>query len=161
MASVQFNISKGREVELYERVLTSDPTNSVLTMLVLASGSANGVNGLVDFDTVAAILAGGYTEVTNTNYARIELDNTDLAAWTPDDTNNRVLLTLPLQSFLNISAGDVWDIVVVAYDDDSTGGTDADLVPITGGELREDGTALVPNTSTVVIDFSSVWITAT
>jgi sirohydrochlorin ferrochelatase len=161
MASVQFNISKGREVEFYNRVDNNDPANSALIMMVLKTGSANGVNGLVDFDTFAAILAGGYTEVTNTNYTRKTLTDADLTAWTPDDTNNWVRLTLPLQSWLNISSGDSWDIVVVGYDNDTTGGTDANIVPVTGGEIRESGTAIVPNTSTVVIDFSSVWITAT
>jgi hypothetical protein len=161
MASVQCNISKGREVEWYNNVVTNSPANSALIMLVLRSGSANGVNGLVDFDTVAAITAGGYTEVTNTNYARKTLTDADLIAWAPDDTNNRVLLTLPMQSWLNIASGNTWDLVVVAYDSDTTGGTDANLVPITGGEIRQNGTAIVPNTSTVVIDFSSVWITAT
>jgi hypothetical protein len=161
MASIQFNISKGREVEFYNRVDNNDPANSALIMLVLEAGSVSGINGLTDFDTVAAITAGGYTEVNNANYARKTLTDADLSAWTPDDTNNRVLLTLPIQSFLNIGAGDTWDIVVVAYDSDTTGGTDANLVPITAGELRENGTALVPNSSTVVIDFSSVWITAT
>ena len=161
MASVQFNISKGREVELYNRVDTDDPTNSALIFMVLESGSAQGVNGLLDFDTFAAILAGGYTEVGNTNYTRKTLTQADLSAWAPDDTNNRVLLTLPLQTWTNIGAGDVWDLVVVGYDPDTTGGTDANIVPITGGEIRENGTAIVPSSSDVIIDFSSVWIVAT
>lgn len=161
MASTSFNISLGREVEFYNRVDNNDPANSALVMMVLKTGSANGVNGLKDFDTFAAITAGGYTEVGNVNYARKTLTDADLTAWTPDDTNNRVLLTLPLQSFLNIGSGDSWDIVVVGYDSDTTGGTDANIVPITASELRENGTALVPNSSTVVIDFSSVWIVAT
>lgn len=161
MASVQFNISKGREVELYNRVDSNDPTNSALIMMVLEAGSVGGINGLADFDTFAAILAGGYTEVNNTNYARKTLTDADLAAWTPDDTNNRVLLVLPLQTFTNISAGDTWDIVVVGYDSDTTGGTDANIVPITAGELRENGTALVPASSNIVVDFSSVWVVAT
>lgn len=161
MASVQFNISKGREVQLYDNVESNSPANSALIMLVLESGSAGGLAGLVDLDTVAAILAGGYTEVNNTNYARKTLTDADLSAWAPDDTNNWVRLTLPLQSWANIASGDTWDLVVVAYDPDTTGGTDSSLIPITGSELREGGTALVPNSSTMVIDFSSVWITAT
>lgn len=160
MASVQFNISKGREVELYNRVLTNDPANSALVMMVLRTGSA-GVNGLVDFDTFADILAGGYTEVTNTNYARKVMTDADLDAWSPDDTNNRVELALPLQTFTNIAVGNVWDLVVVGYDNDTTGGTDANIVPVTGGEIRENGTAIVPSSSDVIIDFSNVWIVAT
>lgn len=160
MASIQTNISKGREVEFYNRVVTNDPANSALIFMVIETGSA-GIFGMYDFDTFAAILAGGYTEVNNANYARKTLTNADLAAWAPDDTNNRVLLTLPLQTFSNIGAGDTWDIVVVGYDNDTTGGTDANIVPITCGELREGGTALVPATSNIIVDFSSVWIVAT
>jgi hypothetical protein len=160
VASVQFNISKGREVELYGRVDGNDPTNSALIMMVLASGSTNGINGLIDFDTFAAITSGGYTEVTNTGYSRKTLTDANLSAYTVDDTNNRILLTLPLQTFTTISAGDTWDIVVVGYDSDTTGGTDANIVPITASELREDGTALVPAGANIVIDFSSGWIAA-
>lgn len=162
MASVQFNISKGREVEFYERVNTNDPANSALVMMVLETGSTNGLAGLPDFDTFAAITAGGYTEVNNAGYSRAVLTDADLAAWTPDDTNNRILLVLPLQTFgsPNVTAGDNWDLVVVGYDNDTTGGTDANIVPITGGEIREGGTAIVPAGAPIVIDFSSGWISA-
>lgn len=160
MASVQFNISKGREVELYGRVDGNDPTNSALIMMVLATGSADGVNGLIDFATFAAILAGGYTEVTNAGYSRKTLTDASLSPYTVDNTNNRILLTLPLQTFSTISAGNTWDIVVVGYDPDTTSGTDTTVVPITGGELRESGTALVPAGADIVVDFSSGWVVA-
>lgn len=160
MASVQTNISKGSEVRLYDNVKSNNPANSALIMLVLATGSAGGVDGIVDLDTVAAITAGGYTEVGNTGYSRIVMTDADLVAWAPDDTNNRVLLTLPLQTWAAVTAGDNWDIVVVAYDNDTTGGTDANLIPITASEIRENGTAIVPSGDPVVIDFSSGWIAA-
>ena len=84
-----------------------------------------------------------------------------MSAFTVDNTNNWVLLTLPLQTFSTISAGDNWDIVVVGYDNDTTGGTDANIVPITAAELRISGTAIVPAGGNILIDFSSGWITAT
>jgi len=161
MTAIQFNISKGREVEFYNRVDTNDPANSALVMMILAAGSADGVYGLRDFDTFAAILAGGYTEATNTNYARKVLTDANLSAFTVDDTNNWILLTLPLQSWTNVGSGSVWDLVVVGYDNDTTGGTDANIVPITGAETRQNGTALVPASSDEVVDYSLGWITAT
>lgn len=161
MASIQFNISKGREVEFYNRVDTNDPTNSALIMMVLASGSTDGVYGLTDFDTFSAITSGGYTEVTNTGYSRKTLTDSSLSAFTVDDTNNRILLTLPLQTFTTISAGNTWDLVVVGYDSDTTSGTDANIVPITGSEVRYQGTAIVPSGGNVVIDYSAGWIVAT
>ena len=160
MAAVQAVISKGREVEFYERVDSNDPANSALIMYVLASGG-DGLSILQDYDTLAAVLAGPSAEVTNTNYARKTLTNTELSAWTPDDTNNWILLTLPLQSWANVGAGDTWDIVGVGYDPDTTGGTDTTIIPISFAEIRYQGTAIVPATSTVVIDYSSAWITAT
>lgn len=161
MSDVAFNIAKGREVEFYNRVKSNDPTNSALIMMVLATGSVGGINGLVDFDTFSAITSGGYTEVANTGYARKSLTDAALSAWAPDDTNNRVLLTLPLQTFTTITAGDNWDIVVVGYDNDTTGGTDANIVPISASELRVNGTAMVPAGDNLVIDYSSGWAMAT
>jgi len=161
MASVQLNCSKGREVEYYNRVDSNDPTNSALIMMVLASGSADGVYGLTDFATFSAITSGGYTEVTNTGYSRKTLTDAQLSAFTVDNTNNRILLTLPLQTFSTISAGDTWDLVVVGYDNDTTGGTDANIVPITASEIRYQGTAIVPSGGNIVIDFSAGWIVAT
>jgi len=162
MASVQFNVSKGREVELYNRVDGNDPTNSAFVLMILKSGSTSGLNGLPDFDTFAAILAGGYTEVTNTGYARKTVTDSAISPYTVDDTNNRILLTLPLQTFTGVSAGDTWDLGVWGYDNDTTGGTDANIVPITGHELRTaGGIALVPDgTNPLVVDPSAGWIAA-
>lgn len=161
MSDVQFNISKGREVEFYNRVDSNDPTNSALIMMVLKSGSTDGVFGLADFDTFSAITSGGYTEVTNTGYSRKTLTDASLSAFTVDDTNNRILLLLPIQTFTTISAGDIWDIVVVGYDNDTTSGTDANIVPITASEIRFNGSAITPAGDNIVIDYSAGWIMAT
>ena len=160
MASIQANISKGREVEFYNRVDTSDPTNSAFIMFVLASGGDT-LEDLADYDTLSAVLAGPSAEVTNTGYSRKTLTDADLTAFTVDDTNNWIALTLPLQTFTTISAGNTWDIVGVGYDNDTTGGTDANIVPVSFSELRYLGTAISPNGGNIIIDFSGGWITAT
>lgn len=159
MAAVQANISKGREVEFYNRVDGNDPTNSALIMYVLAAGGDT-LATLATYDTLAAVLAGPSAEVTNSSYARKTLTDSSLSSWTPDDTNNKVLLTLPLQTWTTIGAGDIWDIVGVAYDSDTTSGTDSNVIPITFAEIRYQGTAISPN-GTVVVDYSSGWVTAT
>lgn len=163
MASIQFNVSKGREVEFWNRVDGNDPTNSAFILMVLKTGSTSGISGLADFATFAAILAGGYTEVTNTNYARKTLTDASISPYTVDNTNNRILLSMPLQTFTGpVAAGDVWDIGVWGYDNDTTGGTDANIVPITAHELRTTGgIALVPDgVNNLVIDGSAGWIAA-
>jgi hypothetical protein len=157
-----FNISKGREVEFYNRVLNNDPANSALIMMVLASGSAGIVDTLLDMDTFSAILAGGYTEVTNTGYGRKTITNADLSAWAPDDGTNSTLLYLPFQTFASVAAGSVWDIVVVGYDSDTTSGTDANIVPVTANYTRISGTAVPGTGDDIFLDFSVYgWVQAT
>lgn len=161
MSAVQFNVALGRETELYNRVLNSDPTNAVFTLVVLATGG-DSLALLKDYDTLAAVLAGPSIEVTNVGYSRIEFDNTDLVAYTVDDTNNQILLTLPLATFgsPNIAAGDVWDIGLVCYDSDSTAGTDANIIPVTAHDLRIDGTAIPGIGQPIIWDMSAGWVLA-
>lgn len=159
MASIVSNISKGREVELYERVNTNDPANSALIMGILVAGGDD-LATLQDYDTIAAMLAGPSTEAAVTGYARKTLTDADLAVWTPDDTNNRNLLVLPQQSFSG-NTGETWAIVWVAYDSDTTGGTDANLIPISYSELLIDGVNPPSITGDpVLVNFSAGWVLA-
>jgi hypothetical protein len=130
MADFVYNIAKGRTAELYNRVDLSDPTNAVLVVVVIDTSATDGT--LQDLDTLTAVLGDANTaEVTNTNYARLVLDDTDLAAFAPDDTNDRVDLDLADFAWTAVAAGDGWTDIVVCYDNDSTGGTDANIVPLT------------------------------
>ena len=156
MASITANIAKGRAVEFYENVNSNNPANSALIIGVLVTGGDTLLT-LQDYDTVAAMLAGPSTEAAASGYARKTLTDADLASWSPDDTNNRILLTLPLQTW-SPNTGETWDIAFVAYDNDTTGGTDANLIPITYHEMRENGTAMPTITgSSIVLDLSSGW----
>ena len=129
MADQVFNIGLGRVVELYNRVQINDPTNAVLTIIVYESTDTDAL--VKDVDDIAELEALSNTaEVTNTNYARIELIDTDLAAFAPDDGNDRTDLDIADQTFSNIIAGDNWTDLVIAYDDDSATGTDADIEPL-------------------------------
>lgn len=130
MANFVFNIAKGRVAELYNRVDLNDPTNAVLTIVVI--DTATGDATLIDLDDLSLVLGdGGTAEVTNTNYARIELDDTDLVAFAPDDTNDRVDLDIPDQTWTAVAAGDNWTDLLICYDSDSGAGTDANIVPLT------------------------------
>lgn len=157
----QSNITLGREVELYERVRLSDPTNAVLKAVVLAS-PCESIAVMRTYDTLAALVAAN-PEVTNTNYARIELDNTDLAAPVVDDVNHIIPLVLPLLTWDaggGPDAGDAWDFLVICYDPDSTAGTDTTVVPISFHEMRVEGVAAVPNGSPIVYDLTEGFVTA-
>jgi hypothetical protein len=131
MADQIFNIALGRVAELYNRVDLNDPANAVLTILILATTGIETDAVLKDKTTVTDLVSGATNEVTNTNYARIELVDTDLVAMAPDQGNDRMDLDIPDQTFTNIVAGDGWQDLIVCYDNDSTGGTDANIVPMT------------------------------
>ena len=131
MANIVFNIALGRVAELYNRVDLSDPTNAVLVIAVLATSGIESDAVLKDKDDLAAVVAGTTNEVTNTNYARKILSDADIVAFAPDDTNDRVDLDIADQTWTAVAAGDGWNDIVIAYDSDSTGGTDANIVPLT------------------------------
>lgn len=131
MADQTFNIALGRTVEFYVRVDGNDPANSALIVMVLATSGIESDATLKDVDSVAALVAGTTNEVTNSGYARKVLTDADLTAFAPDDTNNRVDLDIPDQTWTGVAAGDGWNDVVIAYDSDTTGGTDSGIVPCT------------------------------
>ena len=131
MADQVFNIALGRVAELYNRVDLSDPTNAALIIAVLAAAGIESDAVLKDMDTLAAVVAGTTNEVTNSGYARKTLTDADIVAFAPDDTNNRVDLDIPDQTWTAVAAGDGWNDLLVCYDSDTTGGTDANIVPLT------------------------------
>ncbi len=131
MANLVFNIALGRVAELYNRVDINDPANSALIIAVLATAGIEADATLKDVDTLAAVVAGTTNEVTNSGYARKTLTDVDIVAFAPDDTNDRVDLDIPDQTWTAVAAGDGWNDVVISYDSDTTSGTDANIVPMT------------------------------
>ncbi len=125
MGNVLFNVAKGRQA--YYASLPA--ANDALVLVPLESSGLVADATMVDYDTLADILAGASNEQTTAG--RKTLANVTA---TVDDTNDRV----------NIDADDVtWTAptgnavgaVVVCYDPDTTGGTDADLVPLSKHDL--------------------------
>lgn len=130
MADLVLNIALGRVAELYNRVDTNDPANSVLVVVAIdANGDTDAA--IRDRDDLAALLGGTSNEVTNSGYARKVLSDSDIVAFAPDDTNDRVDLDIPDQTWTGVEAGDAWTDLLVCYDPDSTGGTDSAIVPMT------------------------------
>lgn len=130
MANFVFNIALGRVAELYNRVDSNDPANSALIIVIIdANGDTDAT--MKDRDDLAALLGGTANEVTNTNYARKTLTDADIVAFAPDDTNDRVDLDIPDQTWSAVAAGTAWTDLLVCYDPDTTGGTDSAIVPLT------------------------------
>jgi hypothetical protein len=129
VADIVFNIAKGRVAELYNRVDSNDPANSALIIVPVDVAAVTDAT-IRDFDTLAAVLAGGVTERSTSGWARKTLTDADLTAFAADDTNDRVDLDIPDQTWTAVSAGAVTDLII-CYDNDTTAGTDANIIPLT------------------------------
>lgn len=131
MADFVFNVAKGRVAEFVNRVENSDPTNAVLVVVAINTSATDAT--LKDLDTLSAVLADANTaEVANTGYSRIVLDQDDTSALSPDDANDRMDIDLADFAFGAITDDDVdWTDLLICYDSDSTGGTDANIIPLT------------------------------
>lgn len=130
MANIVFNRGLGRGVEWMERINGNDPVNSVLVLDVLATSGVESDAVLKDKDSFADVVSGTTNFVTQPSI-RKTLDNTAGITITYDDTNDRVDVDIPDQTWSAVGAGDGWNDIVTGYDSDSTGGTDANILPWT------------------------------
>lgn len=148
MADGVFNVAKGKVNGYVDRVADNDPTNSAIVVVLLQASEADAT--LEDYDTLNDILgAAGNTEADFTNYARKVLTDSVITNSTVDDTNDRRESDIPDQTWS--SAGGTTDNtmtkVIICYDNDSTGGNDTNLIPLTHHDFTPttNGNDLVMN----------------
>ncbi len=146
MANIVFNIAKGRVVEYYNRVKSNDPTNAALILVPVETSGLESDATLIDKDDLTAFLSGTTNE--QTTMGRKTLTDSDLAALpAPDDTNDRYDVSLPSVTW-TAASGNAISKILVCYDSDTTGGTDANIIPLTmfDAVATPDGNDLVLNT---------------
>lgn len=150
MANFVFNQAKGRVAELFARVDGNDPANSAIVLVVINTSATDAT--LKDLDTMAAIEADGNTaEVTNSGYARKVLTDSDIATFTVDDSGDKVTVTIADQTWTAVAASPgAWTDLLVCYDSDTTGGTDANIVPLTCHDF-----AVTPDGNDITADFAA------
>lgn len=131
MANFIFNRAKGRGTEWAERINANDPANSVLLVALIAETGVESDATLTDKDDFAGLVSGTTDFATNTGGGRKSIDNTGGITITYDDTNDRVDVDIPDQTWTavaNDGTGKISDIAI-GYDSDSTAGTDANVLP--------------------------------
>lgn len=143
MADFVFNIAKGRVVELFRRVDTNDPANSALIIVPVDVAAVTDAT-IKDFATLSAVTGGGVTERSATGWNRKTLDDTAIADPGPDNVNDRYDIDIADPTWTAVTAGAVTDLLV-CYDGDTTGGTDANITPMTQHDF-----AITPDGSDVV-----------
>jgi hypothetical protein len=142
----EFNVAKGRSVELYRRVRLGDPATSALVIVALAETGVETDDVLEDKTSLAAVLSGATNEATNVGYARKVLGAADLNDHLPDMVNDRTDIDIPDQTWLNVQAtGGAWSKVLVCYRP-ATSSPDSDIVPMTSHDF-----SLTPDGSNVVL----------
>jgi len=134
MASFAFNVSKGQHA-----YYTSLPaTNDALIVIPIEASGVEGDATIVDYATVAAILAASTNE--QTTMGRKTITSTTV---TVDNVNDRVNIDTADITWSSASGSAISDLLV-AYDPDTTGGTDADLIPLSWHDF-----AVIPDGSTI------------
>jgi len=134
MADIMFNVGKGRVVELYKQIKSNNPVNAAFVIVALKTVDADA--DLKKHENLALLLAGvNNTEADFTDYARIELTDTDLAALPgPNHTTNQYEITWPALQYLNAGGAlnNNLTTLLLCYDSDTTLGTDANIEPLGG-----------------------------
>lgn len=153
MADLIFNRAKGRFVEWGERVNANDPANSALIIAVFNAGAMTDAT-VRDYDTLAQIEAdAAAAEVTNTGYARKTLTDASGIVITYDDTNDRVDVDIPDQTWTGVAAGSAWTDLFIGYDSDTTAGTDANILPASWHDF-----AVTPDGSDITVQIAATGI---
>lgn len=149
MADLVHNQAKGRFAEWAERSRTGDDANAALIMSVWNNDGSSTDDNVRDADTVAAIEAlTGVTERTTSGWARKTISDGSITV-TIDDTNDRVDVDIPDQTWTAVSAGTSTDIGV-AWDKDTTAGTDSNIIPGTWHDF-----AITPDGSDVTAQIAT------
>jgi hypothetical protein len=121
MANIVFNIALGRLA--YYASLPA--TNDALIMVPIETSGIVSDATMRDYDDLNALLGGASNEQTT-------MGRKTLASVTAtvDDTNDRVNIDCADVTW-TAATGNAISAVVICYDPDTTGGTDADLIPLT------------------------------
>ena len=131
MANIVFNIALGRVASLAALPAAND---ALVAVPLEAAGLVTDAT-MRDYDDLVALLAGASNE--QTTMGRKTLTGVTV---TVDDTLDRVAIDCADITW-TAATGNAVGAVVICYDPDTTGGTDADLVPLTKHDvaLTPDG----------------------
>ena len=140
MADFVFNIAKGR-LAYYASLPAA---NDALIIIPIEASGVESDATLIDYDDVATLLA-----AANNEQSTMGRKTVTSVTVTTDDSNNRVDLDIADQVWTAASGNAISD-VLIAYDPDTTGGTDSSLIPLTWHDFAitpdgSDVTATVAN----------------
>ncbi|MGW6531453.1 hypothetical protein [Streptomyces venezuelae] len=125
MANIVFN----RALGMIAYYASLPAANDALVLVALEASGLEADSVLRDKDDLAAVVAGASNE--QTSVGRKTLSSVTV---TVDDSNDRVAVDAADVTY-TAPTGNPVGAVVICYDPDTTGGTDADLIPLTKHDL--------------------------
>lgn len=136
MANGVFNVAKGR-VATYAGL---PATNDALIVVPIETTGLEADDTLNNYDDLAALLAASNNEQTTMGRKTVSASVTV----TVDDTNNRVDIDMPDQTW-TAATGNAISKLLVCYDPDTTTGTDSTVIPLTYHDfvITPDGSDVV------------------
>jgi hypothetical protein len=131
MANLTFNVALGRVAAYASLPATND---ALIAVPIETSGIVSDAT-MRDYDDLNALLGGASNE--QSTMGRKTLASVTV---TVDDTNDRVAVDCADITW-TAASGNAISAIVICYDPDTTGGTDADLIPLTKHDftLTPDG----------------------
>lgn len=143
MADLVCNIAKGRAAELYNRVKVGDPAAARLYVIPVNVAAVTD-DAIRDADDFAAIITAGVSELTAGGWNRKTLAAADLNVLAPDDTNNRLDLDIPDQTWTAVAVSNNSTDLVICYASVASP-TNAQLLPLSLHDfaITTDGTDVV------------------
>lgn len=121
--------------------------NAAFVIVPIETTGIEADDTLNNYDDLAALLAAANNE--QTNQARKVLTETDLAAVpAPDDTNNRLDLAIPDQTYTALGGNAIGKFLVCFRPD--TGSADSAIIPLTAHAVT-----LTPDGNDVVLDVAT------
>lgn len=121
MPNIVFNVALGKIAQY----ASLPAANDALIMVPIETTGIVADSVMRDYDDLAALLAGASNEQATMGRKTL----TGVTA-TVDDTNDRVNIDCADVTW-TAATGNPISAVVICYDPDTTGGTDADLIPLT------------------------------
>lgn len=120
MADIVFNIAKGRVAELASLLAAND---ALIAVPLMTAGLVSDAT-MRDYDTLADVLAGASDE--QTTMGRKTLSGVTV---TTDDGTDTTFVDCSDITWA-AATGDACSALLICYDGDTTGGTDANIVPL-------------------------------
>lgn len=145
MADIAFNVAKGRHAHYASLPATND---ALILVFLELTGLVDDAT-MIDYDTLAAVLAGASNE--QTTLGRQTLAGVSV---TVNDTDNRVELDANDVVIANPTGNDT-GAALICYDPDTAGGTDSDIIP-----LSKHDYVLTPEGDQLTVGISN-WVLCT